>query len=58
MILTSHFNAGFHNESKGPSRAGAYIFLSGNDPEPIWNVPVLTIAQIIEFVMTSAETAE
>ena len=29
-------------------------FKSKNDPEPSWNGPVLTIAKIIKFVMTSA----
>ena len=58
MVLAAHSDAGFNNESKGRSRAGAHIFLSEDDPEPKWNGPILTIAQIIKFVMTSAAEAE
>jgi hypothetical protein len=58
MVLAAHSDAGFNNESKGRSRAGAHIFLSEEDPEPRWNGPILTIAQIIKFVMTSAAEAE
>ena len=58
MILCAHFNAGFHNESRGRIRAGAHIFLEEDDPIPKWNGPVLTIAQIIKFVMASASEAE
>ena len=58
MVLASHSDAGFNNESKGRSRAGAHIFLSEDDLEPRWNGPILTIAQIIKFVMTSAAEAE
>ena len=49
MILADHYDAGFHNEYKDRIRAGAYIFLSGNNPELSWNLPVLTIAQIVHF---------
>ena len=58
MVLADQADAGFHNESKGHSRVDTHIYLSENDPEPRWNRPVLTIAQIIKFVMTSAEEAE
>ena len=58
MILAAHSDAGFHNESKGRSRAGAHIFLSEDDPIPRWNGPILSIAQVIKFVMTSAAEAE
>ena len=34
MVLCAHSDAGFHNESKGLSRAGAHIFLSENDATP------------------------
>ena len=50
MVLAAHSDAGFNNESKGHSRAGSHIFLSENEPEPKWNGPVLTIAQIIIFL--------
>ena len=56
MILAVHANAGFLNESRSRSIAGAHIFLSENDPKPKLNEPVLTIAQIIKTVMAlSAE---
>ena len=58
MVLCAHSDAGFHNESKGRSRASAQIFLSKNDPMPRWNSPVLTLAQIIKFVMSSAPEEE
>ena len=58
MILAAHSDAGFNNESKARSRAGAHIFLSENDPTPEWNGPILTIAQIIKFVMFSAAESE
>ena len=58
MILASHADAGFINESKARSIAGAHIFLSENDPNPKLNGPVLTIAQIIKLVMASAAEAE
>ena len=58
MVLCAHSDAGFHNESKGCSRSGAHIFLSENDTMPRWNGPVLTLAKIIKFVMSSASEAE
>ena len=58
MVLCAHSDAGFHNESKGRSRAGAHIFLSKNDTMPQWNVPVIALAQIIKLVMSSASEAE
>ena len=57
MVLCVHSDVGFHNESKGRSRAGAHIFLSENDAMPRWNGPVLTLAKIIKFVMFSASDA-
>ena len=58
MILCAHADAGFHNESKGRSRAGAHIFMSENDPFPRHNGPILSISQILKFVMSSAAEAE
>ena len=49
MVFAAHSDAGFHNESKGPSRAGAHIFLSKNDSDLRWNGPVFAISQIINF---------
>ena len=58
MFLCAHSDAGFNNEIKGRSRAGAHIFLSENDATPRCNRPVLTLAKIIKFVMFSASKAE
>jgi hypothetical protein len=58
MILCAHAEAGFHNESKGRSCTGAHIFMSKNDPFPRHNGPVLSISQIMKFIMSSAAKAE
>jgi hypothetical protein len=58
MILCAHANAGFHNESKGRSCDGTHIFMSENDPFPRHNGPILSISQIMKFVMSSATEAE
>ena len=57
MILAAHTDAGFLNESKSRIQEGAHILLSENEPKQKLNVPVLTIAQIIKTVMTSAAEA-
>ena len=58
MVLCAHSDAGFQNESKRRSRAEAHILLSENDAMPQWNDPILTLAQIIKCVMSSASEAE
>ena len=58
MVLCAHSDTGFHNNKKGRSRAGAHIFLSKNKTMPQWNGPVLTLVQIIKFVMSSASEPE
>ncbi len=58
MILCAHADAGLLNETISRSRAGANIYLSENDPFPHFNGAVLSIAQIIKFVMASAAEAE
>ena len=58
MVLCAHYDAGFHNESKGRSRDEAHILLSGNDAMPQWNDSMLTLDKIIKFVMSSASEAE
>ena len=58
MVIAAHADACFHNETKGRSRAGAHIFLAEDDPFPRWNGAILTVAQIIKFVMVSAAEAE
>jgi hypothetical protein len=58
MILCAHADAGFLNETNSRSRAGAHIFLLENDPFPRFNGAILSIAQIIKFVMASAAESE
>ena len=58
MVLAGHDDAGFNNEIKARSRAGAHIFLSENESIPRWNGPVLTITQIRKYVVSSAAEAE
>ncbi len=58
MILCAYADAGFHNESKSHSQAGAHIFVSKNNPFPKHNGPVLLISQIMKFVMSSAAEAK
>jgi hypothetical protein len=58
MILCAYTNAGFHNKSKGCSQACAHIFVSKNDPFPKHNGLILSISQIMKFVMSSAAKAE
>ena len=49
MVLCAHYDAGFHNDSKVRSRAGAYIFLSENNAMPRWNVSVLTLEKSLNL---------
>ena len=58
MILAAHSDAGFANEKKSRGRAGAHIFFSEKDSIPRWNGPLLTIAQIMKYVVSSAVEAE
>ena len=58
MQLAAHSDSGYLNETKGRSRAGAHIFCSEDIPIPTFNGPILTIAQISKFVMSSAAEAE
>ena len=58
MVLAAHSNASFLMEQGSCSRAGAHIFLSKDEPIPCNNGPILTISQIIKFVMASAAEAE
>jgi hypothetical protein len=54
MILCAHANDGFLNECQSCSHTRAHILLLENDPYPHFNGAVLSIAQIIKFVMASA----
>eukprot|EP00804_Cyclotella_cryptica_P029094 CCRYP_005281-RA/>CCRYP_005281-RA protein AED:0.19 eAED:0.20 QI:0/0/0/0.71/0.16/0/7/0/1210 len=58
MILVAHSDAAYLNASKARSRAGAHIMLSEDNPIPSYNGPILTLAQIIKFVASSAAEAE
>ena len=58
MILCAHSDAVSHNEIPVKSRAGAHMILAEDEPIPKCNGPVLTIAQIMKFVMASASEAE
>jgi hypothetical protein len=58
MVLAVHSDAGYLNESKARSRAGGHFFLSSDIQNPQNNGAVLTIAQIIDAVMSSAAEAE
>jgi hypothetical protein len=58
MILCAHVNADFLNKTNSRSCAGVHIYLSENDPFPCFNGAVLSIAQIIKFVMASAAEVE
>ena len=58
MILAAHSDASFLTEPGSCSRAGAFIFLSEDEPIPRINGPILTMATIIKFVMASASESE
>jgi hypothetical protein len=54
MTLCAHPDAGFLNKTISRSRASAHIYLLEDDPFPRFNGAILSIAQIIKFVMASA----
>ena len=58
MILAGHSDYGFNNETRARSRSGAHIFFSENESITHWNGPILTIAQILKYVVSSAAEAE
>ena len=58
MVLAGHSDAGFNNETKARSRAGDHIFLSESEHIPQWNGPVITIAQIMKYVVSSAAESD
>jgi hypothetical protein len=58
IVLCAHSDAGFLNKTNSRSRAGAHIFLSDNKPFPLFNGAVLSITQIIKFIMASAAESE
>ena len=58
MTLAVHSDASYLSESKTRSRAGGHFFMSEDESEPRNNGAVLTVAQIIKAVMSSAAEAE
>jgi hypothetical protein len=58
VFLAAHSNASFLTEPGSCSHAGAYIFLSNDDPIPRLNGSVLAISHIIKYDMASAAEAE
>ena len=58
MVLAGHSDASYLSESKARSRVGGHFFLSNNSSDPPNNGAVLTVAQIIKAVMSSAAEAE
>ena len=58
MVLAIHSNASYLSETNARSRAGGHFFLSRDDPVPPDNGAILSIAQIIKAVMSSAAEAE
>ena len=58
MVIAGHSDASYLNVRKSSSRSGAHIVLSEDTPLPTRNVHILTVAQIIKFVMFSAAEAE
>ena len=58
MVISALSGVAYLNVPKSQSRAGAFIFLSEDDPVPRLNGPVLTLAKIIKFVMLSAAEAK
>ena len=58
MVLTVHSDASSLTEQGSRSQAGVHKFLSESDPILHNNGPVLTISQIIKYVMASPAEAE
>eukprot|EP00804_Cyclotella_cryptica_P024290 CCRYP_012554-RA/>CCRYP_012554-RA protein AED:0.40 eAED:0.41 QI:0/0/0/1/0/0/2/0/498 len=58
MILAVHSDTSYLSETKARSRAGGHFFPSEDDPSPRNNGAILTLAQIIKPVMSSAAEAE
>jgi hypothetical protein len=58
MILCAHADAGFLNKTSSHSRAGAHIYFLEDKPFLRFNGAILSIAQIIKFVMALATKSE
>ncbi|KAL7551824.1 hypothetical protein ACHAWF_015016 [Thalassiosira exigua] len=58
MVLAAHSDASYLSERKSRSRAGGHFYCSNDEEFPPNNGAVLTVAQIIKAVMSSAAEAE
>ena len=59
MVLAVHSVASYLSESNARSRVGSHFWMSSNAPiPPVGNGAILTVAQIIKNVMSSAAEAE
>ena len=58
MVLAGHSDTSYLSESNARSQAGGQFFMSNNTTKPPNNDAILTIAQIIKAVMSSAAEAE
>ena len=58
MVLAAHLDASFLSKPKSRSHAGGHIVLSEDDPIPRTNGPLLSIAQVMRSVYSSALEAE
>ena len=58
IILSAHSDATYLNQSKVCSCIGTYISLSEDIPSNAINGPILTLAQIMKHVMSSAAEAK
>ena len=58
MIMCRHSDAAYINSSKACSLSVSFILLLEYDPIPRLIGPVLTLSQIIKFLMSSADEAE
>ena len=58
MQLVAYSDTGYLNESNARSRASAHIYMLENVPIPYFNGAILTIANTIKYVMSSAAEAK
>ena len=58
MILAGHSDASYLSKSKSRSRTGGGLLMSNNTEYPANNGSVLTVANIIKVVMSSAAEAK
>ena len=58
IVMTAYSDSGFNNEAKAIIRAGDYIFIYENEPITRWNGTILTIEQMIKYVLSLAAESE